>query len=325
MPDAGSTASAAPVTRDAIVAAADRIAAWTRRTPILRVEGESLGLATAAPLILKLEYFQHTGSFKPRGAFNALLSARPGPAGVAAASGGNHGAAVAYAAMRLGHKATIFVPETASPVKIAQIRAYGADLRIGGQRYADAAESCEAFVRATGALPVHAYDTAETIAGQGTVGREWEEACPDLDTALVAVGGGGLIAGIAAWYDRRIKVIGVEPEGARSLHAALAAGRPVDVPVESVAADSLGAKRAGDIVFDIARHKLDRVVLVTDDAIRAAQRRLWQNCRAAVEPGGAAAAAALVGGAYRPAPDERVGVLLCGANVDLAGLDALLR
>jgi threonine dehydratase len=314
-----------PVSCDDIAAAAKRIAGWTRRTPVLRDDRASFGLAPGVPVTFKFEYLQHTGSFKPRGAFNTLLSSKPGSAGVAAASGGNHGAAVAYAAARLGHKATIFVPETSSPVKIAQIRSFGADLKVGGARYADALEACDAFVQTSGALPVHAYDTHQTIAGQGTVGKEWEEACPEIDTVLVAVGGGGLIAGIAAWYGRRIKVVGVEPDGSRCLHAALEAGKPVDVPVESVAADSLGAKRTGDLVFAIASKAVDHVVLVGDEAIRNAQGMLWQRLRATAEPGGAAAAAALFSGAYKPAKDERVGVLLCGANVDLRLLDGLAK
>ena len=190
-------------------------------------------------------------------------------AGVAAASGGNHGAAVAYAAQQLGHKATIFVPDVSAPVKIARIKSYGADTRVGGARYADALEACEAFIAQSGALSVHAYDAAETIAGQGSVGLEWQEDAPDLDTVLVAVGGGGLIAGIAAWYGRRVKVVGVEPEGSRALHASLEAGRPVDVTVESVAADSLGARNTGQLVYDIAKANVDHVALVPDDAIVA--------------------------------------------------------
>ena len=220
---------------------------------MIRVEAQDFGVTLDHPLALKLEFLQHTGSFKPRGAFNNLLSRAVPAAGVAAASGGNHGAAVAYAAQRLGHKATIFVPDVSSPVKIARIRSYGADTRVGGARYADALEQCEKFIAQSGALSVHAYDAAETIAGQGSVGLEWEEDAPELDTVLVAVGGGGLIAGIAAWYGRRIKVVGVEPEGSRCLHASLEAGRPVDVTVESVAADLLGARNTGQRVFEIAR------------------------------------------------------------------------
>jgi threonine dehydratase len=311
---------AMPVSADDIRAAAKRIQGHVRRTPVLRVDCAALGLAATQPVALKLEFLQHTGSFKPRGAFNTLLSHTPSAAGIAAASGGNHGAAVAYAAAQLGHKATIFVPETSSPVKIARIRSYGADVRVGGARYADALDLCDAFVRESGILSVHAYDTPETIAGQGTVALEWEADRPDLDTVLVAVGGGGLIAGIAAWYAKRVKVIAVEPEGSRCLHAALEAGKPVDVPVESIAGDSLGAKRAGDLVFAIASQSVDEVVLVADDAIREAQRTLWEQLRIAAEPGGAAALAALLSGRYRPEPGERVGVLLCGAQVDPGAL-----
>jgi threonine dehydratase len=308
------------VTADDIRAAHQRIVNHVRRTPILRVAPRDLGVTLDHPVTLKLEFLQHTGSFKPRGAFNNLRSRAVPAAGVAAASGGNHGAAVAYAAAQLGHKATIFVPEVSSPIKIARIRSYGADLRVGGARYADALDACNAFIATSGALSIHAYDAAETIAGQGTVGLESEQDAPDLDTVLVAVGGGGLIAGIAAWYGRRVKVVGVEPEGSRCLHASLEAGRPVDVPVESVAADSLGARNTGQRVFDIARANVDHVALVADAAIVEAQRLLWDRLRVTAEPGGAAALAALASGRYAPRPDEKVGVLLCGANVDLATL-----
>jgi threonine dehydratase len=305
---------------DDIRAAYARIRPHVRRTPVIRVAPRDCGITLDHPLVLKLELLQHTGSFKPRGAFNNLLSRRVPAAGVAAASGGNHGAAVAYAAQQLGHKATIFVPDVSAPVKIARIRGYGADARVGGARYADALEQCERFIAHSGALSVHAYDAAETIAGQGSVGLEWEEDARELDTVLVAVGGGGLIAGIAAWYGRRVKVVGVEPEGSRCLHAALEAGRPVDVTVESVAADSLGARNTGQLVFDVARRNVDHVALVADDAIVQAQRLLWDRLRLAAEPGGAAALAALTSGRYKPRADEKVGVLLCGANVDVATL-----
>jgi threonine dehydratase len=310
--------------QDDIRSAYARIKPHVRRTPVLRTDAADLGLTLRDPVALKLEFLQHTGTFKPRGAFNNLLSRAVPRAGVAAASGGNHGAAVAYAAQRLGHKATIFVPDVSSPVKIARIRSYGADTRVGGARYADALDACNAFIQTSGALSVHAYDAAETIAGQGSVGLEWEEDAPGLDSILVAVGGGGLIAGIAAWYGKRVKVIGVEPEGSRALHASLEAGRPVDVTVESIAADSLGARNTGQLVFDIARENVDHVTLVPDDAIGAAQRLLWDRLRIAAEPGGAAALAALVSGRYKPAADEKVGVLLCGANVDLAKLSGSL-
>ncbi len=310
-----------PVTTKMISAAADRIAPHIRRTPLLTVAGDDLGIDYNA--YLKLEFLQHAGSFKPRGAFNNLLSAAAIPvAGIAAASGGNHGAAVAFAAQRLGHRATIFVPEISSPAKIAAIRSFGADVRVGGARYNDALDACDAFVEATGAMSVHAYDTALTIAGQGTLAQEWEhQAAVDLpDTVLVAVGGGGLIAGMGAWWHGRVKVVGVEPVGSRALHAAMAAGRPVDVTVDSIAGDSLGAKRAGDLVYAIAKSCVDHVVLVDDTAIVQAQKSLWQTLRIASEPGGAAALAALLSGAYKPASDERVGVLLCGANVALSTL-----
>jgi threonine dehydratase len=306
--------------QDDIRAAYARIAPLVRRTPLIRVDAGDFGVTLKSPLALKLEFLQHTGSFKPRGAFNNLLSRAVPAAGVAAASGGNHGAAVAYAAQRLSHKATIFVPDVSAAVKIARIRSYGADTRVGGARYADALEACETFIAQSGALSVHAYDAAETIAGQGSVGLEWQEDAPELDTVLVAVGGGGLIAGIAAWYGRRVKVVGVEPEGSRCLHASLEAGRPVDVTVESVAADSLGARNTGQRVYDIARANVDHVALVADDAIVAAQRLLWDRLRILAEPGGAAALAALVSGRYVPRADEKVGVLFCGANVDPAKL-----
>jgi threonine dehydratase len=309
--------------RDDIRAAHTCIASRVRRTPVLDVAPQELGLDHDRPLSLKLEFLQHAGSFKPRGAFNNLMSRAVPKAGIAAASGGNHGAAVAYAAAELGHPATIFVPDVSSPAKIARIRSYGADLRIGGARYADALAHCESFITQSGALSVHAYDAPETLAGQGTVALEWEEQAPDLDTVLVAVGGGGLIGGMAAWYGRRVKVIGVEPEGSRCLHAALEAGAPVDVPVESVAADSLGARSAGAVPFAVAREAVDHVVLVADEAIVGAQRLAWDRLRMALEPGGAAALGALLSRGYVPRPGERVGVLMCGANVDLTALAAL--
>jgi threonine dehydratase len=246
-------------------------------------------------------------------------------AGIAAASGGNHGAAVAYAAACLGHRARIFVPTVSSPVKIDRIRAYGADVVVAGDRYADAAELCAAHVAATGALLVHPYDSPFTIAGQGTVAREWEEEAENgLDTVLVAAGGGGLAAGVALWFSGRVKVVAVEPQGSRALHAAIAAGRPVDVETESIAVDSLGAKRVGDLVHAIAAEHLADAVLVPDSAIVEAQSRLWSSLRIAAEPGGATALAALLAGAYVPGPGERVGVLVCGGNVDLSALAALV-
>jgi threonine dehydratase len=308
------------LTPDDILAAHARIAGHIRRTPTMTLPAETFG--TPVPVAMKLEFLQVTGTFKARGAFNTLLGGTMPAAGVCAASGGNHGIAVAHAAATLGIPARIFVPEISSPAKIARIRETGADLVVGGARYAEALAACEAFAAETGALSVHAYDAWATMAGQGTVGLEWEVDAGPLDTVLVAVGGGGLIGGIATWFGRRVKVVGVEPEGSRALHAALAAGGPVDVDVQSVAADSLGARNVFGRVYETAKAHVDHVVLVPDDAIREAQKRLWLGLRAASEPGGAAALAALISGAYRPVPGERVGVLACGANVDLAALAA---
>jgi threonine dehydratase len=305
------------VTRAEIEAAHARIAPHVRRTPVLHL-GNAFG--HDGPVSLKLEFLQHAGSFKTRGAFNAILSDAVPSAGVAAASGGNHGAAVAYAARQVGVKARIFVPEISSPAKIAVIRSHGAEVVIGGARYADAQESCDLYVTESGALRIHPFAATSTMAGQGTAALEWEQDGPALDTVLVAVGGGGLISGVASWWAGRVKVVGVEPEGSRALHAALAAGGPVDVEIDSVAADSLGAKNTGALVYDICREIVDHVALVTDEAIRDAQRVLWRDYRIASEPGGAAALAALISGAYKPRSGERVGVLLCGANVELQKL-----
>ena len=297
------------------IAATERlIRPYIRRTPILRAEAADFGLA-GAPLSFKLEQLQHTGSFKPRGAFANLLS-RPIPAsGVVAASGGNHGAAVAFAARRLGVSAAIFVPSVTSPAKLARIRAYGAELVIAGDRYADALAASEARLAATGALAVHAYDAPETLLGQGSVGLEIEEDAPEIETLLVAVGGGGLIGGIAAWYAGRIRIVAVESDGAPTLARALAAGHPVDAPAGGIAVDSLAPRQVGSLMFPIAEAFVDpRVVLVTDDEIRDAQAALWEVLRIATEPGGAAAFAALLSGRYAPAPAERVAVLVCGAN-----------
>ena len=308
------------VTPSDIRAAHARIRGHIRRTPILETASP---LAGAAPLSLKLECLQVSGSFKARGAFHNLLT-RPAPAtGCATASGGNHGAAVAFAAQKLGIRARVFVPEIATPAKIAKIKAYGAEAIVGGGAYAEAQQACDKYVAETGALLIHPYDAIETIAGQGSVALEWEEdlerlGLPKLDTVLIAVGGGGLISGVAAWFAGRVNVVGVEPEGSRALHAALAANAPVNVAVKSIAADSLGARRVGELNFDIARRFVSKVVLVKDEAIVEAQRRLWTDFSVIAEPGGAAAFAAIAGGAYHPDPDERVGVLVCGANADLA-------
>jgi len=299
----------------AIEDAASRIHCFVRRTPVVEVDASDLGLE-GCPVTLKLELLQHTGSFKPRGAFASLTTGDVPAAGVAAASGGNHGAAVAYAAQRLGHKARIFVPSISSPAKTARIRSYGADLVVEGERYAEALARCEAYAATSGARQIHAYDQPGTIIGQGTLGRELEMQAPGIDTLLVAVGGGGLIGGIAAWFQGRVRVIGVEPDGAPTLHMALAAGQPVDAPQGSIAADSLAPRQVGGLMFPLARRWVERVALVDDDAIRAAQWLLWERLRIVAEPGGATALAALTCGSYQPAKGERVAAVICGGNTD---------
>ena len=305
---------AGEVNREDIERAAARIGGMVRKTPVVRVDGEAFGIE--GDLTFKLEQLQHSGSFKARGAFNRLLSAPIGPAGVVAASGGNHGAAVAYAARRLGFRAEVFVPEISSPAKVRFIRECGAAVTVVGRSYAEALEASTVRAQESGAVVVHAYDQPEVVAGQGTVGREIEDQAPGLDTLLVAVGGAGLIGGVAGWYEGRTRVVGVEPEAAPSLYSALAAGEPVDVETGGLAADSLGARRVGRVGFSVVQRFVERVVLVDEAPIREAQRRLWDSLRLIVEPGGAVALAALLSGSYRPEPEERVGVLLCGANTD---------
>ena len=305
---------ALPITRDAITEAYHRIAPYIRHTPLLPLNANTFGLDAA--ILFKLEFLQHAGSFKSRGAFNGLLSSPLPKAGVTAASGGNHGAAVAFAARQLGVKAKIFVPEISSPIKIETIRSFGAEVVVGGARYDDAQAACNTYANESGSLLIHPFDALTTLAGQGTIALEWEADDALPDTVLIACGGGGLIGGMAAWWHNKVKIIGVEPEGSRCLHAALEAGGPVPVEVNSVAGDSLGAKRVGQMAFDIARAAVDHVALVSDDSIREAQKILWSDFRIMSEPGGAAALAALLSGAYKPQRGERIGVLLCGANVD---------
>lgn len=292
-----------------IEAAAARIEGHVRRTPVTSLQIGKHGLE------IKMEQLQHTGTFKARGAFNALIKGPVPKGGVVAASGGNHGAAVAYAAARLGIPARIFVPEIAGPAKIALIERAGAALTVVPGTYAEALAAALAYERATGAMQVHAYDSPETVAGQGTCLCEWESQGLAADTVLIAVGGGGLIGGAMAWLGGRRKLVGVEPVTASALNAALAAGAPVDVEVSGVAANALGARRIGEICFSLARQSGLTSVLVTDAAILDAQRLLWHEARLLVEPAGATALAALISGAYVPAPGERVAVLLCGANL----------
>ena len=301
------------IAREAIARAAARIAPHVRRTPVVDV-----GVAgVARPVTLKLELLQHSGSFKARGAFNTLLQAEGVNAGVATASGGNHGAAVAYAARQLGHRAKVFVPEISSPAKVARIASYGAEIVQKGANYSEALALCEAHIAETGAISVHAYDSEATLEGQGTLARELKAQAPGLDTLLVAVGGGGLIGGIAAWYQSNVKVVGVEPVTCNTLHASLAAGERVPIKPSGLAADALGASTVGQLMFGIARDHISGVALVSDDDIRAAQRWLWREMQLVTEPGGAAAFAGLLSGAYTPEQDERIGVVVCGANTSM--------
>ncbi len=304
------------VSRAEIAAAASRIASHVRHTPVLRLAGAEFGVR--CPVMLKLELLQHSGSFKPRGAFNRLLSEPPPPAGVIAASGGNHGAAVAYAARALSVPAEIFVPVLTPQAKVARIAGYGARVVQTGETYAEALAASRLRQAETGALEVHAYDHADVLAGQGTVAREFEQDAPELTHVLVATGGGGLIGGMAAWYAGSAQLVSVEPAGCPALHDALLAGRPVDAPVGGAAADSLGARQVGGLMFPIAQHYVAAAVLVTDAAIVAAQRSLWDRFRLIAEPGGATALAALVSGAFVPPDGAQVGVLVCGGNTDPA-------
>lgn len=308
------------IDRERIVATAALIRPYVRTTPILEVDAGDFGLA-AFTLVLKLEAFQHAGSFKTRGAFANLLSRTVPDAGVVAASGGNHGAAVAYAAQRLGVRAKIFVPTISSAAKVQRIRDYGADLVVTGERYADALAASQVWTAQSGALSVHAYDQTETLLGQGTLGLELSRQSPALDTLLVAVGGGGLIGGLASWYGRSVKLIGVEPEAAPTLTLALAAGRPVDAPAGGIAADSLAPRRVGALMFPIAQKSIEGVVLVSDGDIRRAQDALWARVRVVAEPGAAAPLAGLLSGAYVPAAGERVGVLVSGGNTTAVDFD----
>ena len=306
------------ISKTDIEAAYSRIKPHIRRTPILDI---GANVPSFDHVTLKLESLQYSGSFKARGAFNGLLS-QPIPAsGVIAASGGNHGAAVAYAAQALGIPAEIFVPTIASPAKVARIARYGAQVRQIGAQYVESLAACDARHAETGALSIHAYDQATTVAGQGSVALEFASQAPELDVVFVAVGGGGLISGIAAWYaGTQTKIIAVEPENAPTLHAALKVGQPVDVAVSGIAADSLGAKRIGSIAFDIARQHVASSLLVSDAAIKDAQRWLWQHCQVIAEPGGATVLAALLSNASEVPRDARIGLVICGANCEPASI-----
>ena len=310
-----------PISAGEIRRTYQQIRRYLRRTPTLTIPLAALTGADrddAGPdVVLKLEQLQCAGSFKARGAFANLLLREIPPAGVIAASGGNHGVAVAYAAHRLGVPATIFVPAIAGRAKIDAIRSLGADLRIGGDRYADAWAAAQISAAESGAMQVPAFDQQETILGQGSVGLELAEQVSDLDTVLVPVGGGGLIAGIAAYFGGAVRVIGVEPDGAPTLTRARASGGPVDAPTGSIAADVLAPRRIGDLVFPLTQSYVSDVLLVDDEAIRQAQHALWRSARLLTEPAGAVTSAALLTGAYRPAPGERVAIVISGANTTL--------
>lgn len=315
MTESGSSSPSLP-DRAAIEATYALIAPHLRLTPVVEIDASEFGMGDFT-LVFKLELLQHSGSFKARGATANLLLRQPGREGVTAASGGNHGTAVAYAAQRHGVKATIFVPTICSPAKIARIRQYGAELVITGERYADALTACEAFAAEHDVLSIHAYDALETLLGQGTIGLEIEKQAGPLDVVMCAVGGGGLIGGIASWFaGTSVRVVGVEPEEAPTLTDALRAGRPVDAPAGGIAADSLAPRRVGEQMFPIAQQHVAAVLLVDDDEIRAAQRALWERLRVVAEPGGAAAFAALLAGRFQPRTGERVAIIICGANTD---------
>jgi threonine dehydratase len=306
------------VTPDMIEAARARISPYIRRTPIISTRPGELGLHHG--VALKLELLQYTGSFKPRGAFNRMLAAGDDmpAAGVVAASGGNHGAAVAFAARRLGVQAEVFVPSSSPAMKRDRITSFGATVHVVDGLYDDAQVAATARQAESGALMVHPFDHIDVVAGQGTLAAELDDQLDSYDTLLVASGGGGFTAGQAAWVRDTRKIVSVEPATSRCLHAALEAGTPTPVEVAGLAADSLGARQLGAVSWSIVESFVDAAVLVTDADIRAAQQILWQELRLVAEPGGAAALAALRSGAYVPEPGERVIVVVCGSNCDPA-------
>ena len=315
------------ISRDDIRGTYETIRPYIRRTPVIQADLSELDAASGVSGVsgfsgaalpaatLKLEQLQCAGSFKARGAFANLLLRDVPAAGVVAASGGNHGVAVAYAAHRRGVPAKIFVPTVSAPAKVERIRSLGADLVVTGERYADALDAAQAWVSTSGAMDVHAFDQRETLLGQGTLALELAGQAGDLDTVLVPVGGGGLIAGIASYFAGTVRVIGVEPDGAPTLSYARAQGRPADAPAGSVAADALAPRRVGDLVFPITQAYVEDVVLVDDTSILAAQQALWRALRIAAEPAASVGIAALLAGAYKPAPGERVAVVISGANM----------
>jgi threonine dehydratase len=313
--DPGATAQPQPepLTQQDVAAVAGRIRGYVRRTPVAEVDLADFGLPPG-PLTLKLEHLQHSGSFKVRGAFANLLLRDIPPAGVVAASGGNHGAAVAYAAGVLGIPVRIFVPEVSSPAKISRIRGYGADLVIEGATYSEAFAVSQEWAATSGALAIHAYDQAETVLGAGTAGLELLDQAPQATTVLTAVGGGGLLSGTATACAPKLRVVGAEPEGAPTMSRALEAGRPADAPAGSVAVDSLAPRQVGELTYAITARLVQAVELVSDEAILGAQQALWDRLRVVAEPGGVTALAAVLSGRYQPSGDEHLAVIVSGAN-----------
>lgn len=300
-----------------VEAATIRIGGKVRTTPIIEVQIHD------RRVLLKLELLQHTGSFKPRGAFNRVLGAEViPPAGLIAASGGNHGLAVAHVARELGHKAEVFVPVVSPEVKVEAIAALGAEVIVGGDLYHDALHASQARASETGALQVHAYDHALTVAGQGTMAREISHHVEDVTAVVMAVGGGGFIAGAVAWFEDRVPVVAVEPSGSRALDAALAAGGPVDVVVDSLASDSLGARSIGEVPWSVLSANPPTPLLVNDASIREAQRWLWRELKLVVEPGGATAFAAVLDGTHQVSASGNTVVVVCGANTDPSSVSA---
>ncbi len=296
---------------------------FLRKTPMWKLSGKALGL-NCLEVWLKLEQLQVGGSFKARGMLNRMLANDIPASGVIIASGGNAGIATAAAARALGVPCEVFVPEVSPEAKRARLRELGAQVVVTGAAYAQAFDACLARQQLSGALLMHAYDQIEVVAGAGTLAAEIEAQAGLPDSVLVSVGGGGLIAGVAAWFEDRTRVVALEPELAPTLFQARRAGQPVDVAVSGIAADSLGAKRIGAIAWDVTQRHVRDALLLSDDAIRAAQLWLWKELKLAVEPAAALGLAALQSGAYQPRPDETVCLILCGANLDPATLSATL-
>jgi threonine dehydratase len=311
--DSSGTDLATQVNQQVIRSIEPLIRPYVRHTPVITIGAADFGLP-GGPLVLKLEHLQHSGSFKARGAFANLLLRDIPPAGVVAASGGNHGAAVAYAANALGIPARIYVPEVSSPAKIARIRSYGTDLVLVGETYGEALAASEEWIATSGALAVHAFDQPETMLGAGTVGLELAGQAPAAAHVVASVGGGGLLGGIAAWYSGQVRITGAEPEDAPTLTEALKAGRPVDAKTGSIAVDSLAPRRIGDLAFAVLTATSAESALVSDDEIRHAQQLLWDRMRLVAEPGGCAALAAVLAGRIPSRPDETLTVVISGAN-----------